>query len=368
MSTKAAELAGPDGLNLDTGFYGPMEHGIVLLDSRDQVIVMTAAAARMLGRQSKQRGVGTLKQLPSQLQDLIPLARQGRDTLVERRIELAGPGPVNSSLKVEALVVRHGKTRPSVLLLLQDLTAAPRAEQNLRQLDRLASVGALSAGVAHEIRNALVVGKTFFDSLFEKHNDEELVGLVRRELSRIDSLVSQILKFTRPGEPAISAVHLHEALNHSLRLVEHQLKDKAILLDRSFAASDDTVFGNQSQLEQAFVNLLLNAIEAMGPHGQLKVATESRSSAGRRPRSGKLPGHLRVIIKDDGVGIPPENMGRLFGPFFTTKEQGSGLGLSITRRILHEHGGVITVKSKPNEGAAFSILLPALQESSARNE
>ena len=253
-----------------------------------------------------------------------------------------------------------------MVLLLQDLTAAPRVEQNLRQLDRLASLGALSAGMAHEIKNALVVGKTFFDSLLEKNEDNELVGLVRRELGRIDSLVSQMLQFAAPAEPALSEVHLHEVLNYSLRLVEHQLKNKAILLDRSFVAVDDRVQGNQSQLEQAFVNLLLNAIDAMGPNGQLMVATETDALKPGRSGARKSPGQLRVTIKDDGIGISPENMGRLFGPFFTTKERGSGLGLSITRRILRGHGGVITVQSKPNQGAAFHILLPPFHAVPAR--
>src|SRR6058998_2509687 len=126
-------------------------------------------------------------------------------------------------------------------------------EQKLRRLNRLASVGTLAASMAHEIKNALVAGKTFIDLLLEKHQDAELAEIVRRELGRIDALVSQMLKFAAPAKPAFSPVRLHDVLDHSLRLVQPQMGIKGIALRRLLQAAPDLVEADDYQLEQAFV-------------------------------------------------------------------------------------------------------------------
>jgi signal transduction histidine kinase len=180
-------------------------------------------------------------------------------------------------------------------------------------------------------------------------------------MNRIDAIVSRMLKFAGPARPAFSEVRLHEALDHSLRLVQPQLEGKAIALSRSFQAAPDRLSGDDYQLQQAFVNLFLNALEAMGPNGTLSVATEICSPDARPARGGaSVAGtQLRVAIKDTGAGISPENMARMFEPFFTTKPKGTGLGLAITRRIILEHRGAISVESRPGQGTAFQILFPA---------
>jgi signal transduction histidine kinase len=228
---------------------------------------------------------------------------------------------------------------------------APQLEERLAQLDRLASMGTLAAVMAHEIKNALVAGKTFIDLLLEKNQDSELVDVVRREMGRIDAIVSRMLRFGGPARSGFSEVRLHEILDHSLRLAQPILEDKSITLTRSFEAARDLTQGDAYQLQQAFVNLVLNALEATGPHGTLSVATEVIAA---------VPARLRVTIKDSGVGIPAEHMARLFEPFFTTKPNGTGLGLAITRRIILEHGGDITAESQPGNGTTFCVLLPVL--------
>jgi len=221
-------------------------------------------------------------------------------------------------------------------------------------LDRLANFGTLSAGIAHEIKNALVVGKTFFDLLLEKQPDAELVPLVRRELKRIEILVTQMVRYNTPAKPIFSEIHVHQVLNHSLLMVERQLKDKAINLERDYLAGSDQLQGDDFQLEQAFVNLLLNAVDAMGPGGQLSISTRA-GYVGATPAGGQL----EISIKDNGIGIAPEHIGKLFDPFFTTKTGGTGLGLPITRQIIEQHGGRINVTSRPHAGTCFQIVLPA---------
>jgi signal transduction histidine kinase len=225
------------------------------------------------------------------------------------------------------------------------------SEQNLRRLDRLASLGLLSAGMAHEIKNGLTAIQTFIELLLQKGEDRELAEVVGRELKRIDSLVSQMLRFAAPGRNTFADVNVHILLNHSLRLVEHQISGKLISLKRDYKAAPDTVRGDEFQLQQAFMNLLFNAIEAMGTNGDLTVMTEIvQESNGAR--------QLQIKIRDTGVGISPENLGRLFEPFFTTKKNGTGLGLAISQRIVNEHGGNISVQTENNKGSTFSVLLP----------
>jgi signal transduction histidine kinase len=211
--------------------------------------------------------------------------------------------------------------------------------------------------MAHEIKNALVAVKTFVDLLLDRNREAELTETVRREMQRIESIVRQMLKFAGPARPLFSPVRLHDVLDHSLRMVQRQLDGKLISLNRSFRAQPDSIHGDNYQLEQAFVNLLLNAVEAMGPHGALNVATELVPAL-RSTKAGDSP-LVRVTISDTGMGVAPENMCHLFEPFFTTKHDGTGLGLPITQRIVKEHHGDITVHSEPNKGTTFNILLPA---------
>ncbi|HXR04151.1 MAG TPA: ATP-binding protein [Verrucomicrobiae bacterium] len=231
--------------------------------------------------------------------------------------------------------------------------SSPIPEQSMRRLDRLASLGLLSAGMAHEIKNSLVAINTFVGRLLENGEDQEFSETVRRELRRIDTLVSQMLRFAAPGKNEFSAVHVHDLLDHSLRLVEHQIKGKFISLNRHYAAAPDTVSGDEYQLQQAFMNLLFNAIEAMGMNGALTVSTEI---AGEKPGGRRV----RIHIQDTGMGIPRENLPHLFEPFFTTKKNGTGLGLAICQRIIREHDGDITAQSEARKGATFSLSLPAM--------
>jgi two-component system sensor histidine kinase HydH len=162
-----------------------------------------------------------------------------------------------------------------------------------------------------------------------------------------------MLKFAAPAQAALGPVSLHEVLEHSLRLAQRQMQTQGLTLHRSFQAAPDLVEGNEFELQQALVNLLLNAVEATPPGGSITVGTE-------RVLNDSAPARLRVVIRDTGTGIAPENLGRLFQTFFTTKPNGTGLGLAVTQRIIRGHRGSISAESEPGKGTSFSILLPAL--------
>jgi signal transduction histidine kinase len=223
-------------------------------------------------------------------------------------------------------------------------------QENLRRLDRLASLGFVSAGLAHEIKNGLVAIKTYVDLLLEKGEDQEMAEVVRRELKRIDGLATQMLRLSTPKPGASTQVSIHEVLDHSLRLLEHQMSGRMILLKRDYRATPDTVCGNESQLQQAFMNLVLNGLEAIGSNGELTVRTEVFADAAGRAG-------LKIFFEDTGPGIAAEHLTRLFEPFFTTKKHGTGLGLAISRRVAEDHQGTIEVVSGAGRGTTFIVSL-----------
>ena len=394
----SANRQGQEGLSFANTLRDCLVCGVIIVDSRQRVASLTSEAAEILGSEPGQKASPhSLAELPAPLQQIVCESLAAGQPLAHRRLELtvAGHGPL--ALSVSVVPLQPGRSDSGVALTLHDLTAVRHIEEHLQQLDRLANVGTLAAGMAHEIRNALVAGKTFVELLLEKRQDAELVEIVRRELGRIDAIISRMLKFSSPLRPAFEAISLHEVLEHSLRLVEPQREAKAIILAQSFRAAPDRISGDEYALQQALANLFLNALEAMGPGGTLTVSTETLpagtapgapTSVGLTPPvTAKAPGTagtpkptevgapgaepaslcetagpplLRILIQDTGPGIPAENLERLFKPFFTTKPTGTGLGLAITLHILQKHHGAISVESPPGQGARFSIVLPVM--------
>ena len=342
---------GREGLNLANVLRESLVCAVVVVDSKQRLSLLAGGTEEILGLK-QQRASHSLNDLPEPLQTLAREAMASGQAILDREIKLTLPRKGVHTLELSAVPMRPGAKDSGVALVIRNLTSPKSLEHDLRRLDRLASIGTLAAGMAHEIKNALVAGKTFVTSLLEKHQDTELVAIVRREMDRIDSIASQMLKFASSPRPEFAAIHLHDVLDFSLRLVDPHFKGKSIILNRAFRASADVVEGDDYQLQQAFVNLFLNSLEAMPPHGTLTVGTG--------PSNGR---NLLVTVSDTGSGISPEIIDRLFEPFFTTKPNGTGLGLPITRRIIYEHGGSISVESRPNKGATFTILLPAFDQS-----
>jgi len=219
-------------------------------------------------------------------------------------------------------------------------------QQHLQRLDRLANLGLFSASIAHEIKNGLVAVNTFCEVLSEKDENREMADMARRELKRIDRLVTQMLRLAAPKPAAFASVNVHDLLDLTLRLLEHQMNGRMITVRRDYHAAPATVRADESRLQQALMNLLLNAMEAMGQGGELTVATETAN------------GILKISIRDTGAGIAPENFEQIFDTFFTTKKHGTGLGLAITRRVVEEHQGKIEVQSEVGRGSTFSVTLP----------
>ena len=357
-SAKIAETR--ESLSFATVLRHHLSCGVILVDSGKQVGVLTGQARQLLGLPPEQASLPAFEALPAPLQAIVRETLASGEAPADRQFQMEAGKRGRITLHLSAAPLAPNRKDSGAVVMLSDLTTGRQLEERLGELDRLANMGTLAATMAHEIKNALVAGKTFIDLLLEKNKDAELVEVVRREIGRIDAIVSRMLKFSGPGRAEFGEVHLHEVLDHSLRLVEPQLASKSAVLNRSFQAEPDLLLGDDYQLQQAFVNLFLNAVEALGPNGTLSVSTATRAPDARSVTPGDTPQrpHLAVAIKDTGSGILPENIARLFEPFFTTKPHGTGLGLPITRRIIQEHHGALSVESQPGQGTTFHILLP----------
>jgi signal transduction histidine kinase len=333
--------------------------GVIALDGQGRICSFNAEAERLTAVKASAALGQPVDVLPEVLRRSIQKCGQGMTSVTEVVLSTNDTTPISVQVQCFPCLGEAPLSTPLVVLL-HELSSTRKLALSLQRLDRLASIGTLSASMAHEIKNALVSVNTFVEDLLERNKDSELSSLVSRELRRIDKIVSQMLKFAGPANPTFSKVSLHRILDQSLRLIQPQLEGKKIHLHRSLAARPDTLQGDDYQLEQVFLNLFLNAVTAMGPNGQLIVSTEnapppSTSSEAGRPATDQW---LGVTISDTGSGIPSENLGRLFEPFFTTKAHGTGLGLAITRRIVLEHHGKITVESELCKGTTFRLWFP----------
>jgi two-component system NtrC family sensor kinase len=232
------------------------------------------------------------------------------------------------------------------------------SQDTLRRADRLSSLGLLTAGLAHEIRNPLVAIRTFTQLLPERYDDAEFregfQGLALKEVDRICGLITDLLSFARPSRPNVAEENINQVVDGIARILETEAKEKGVEIVRDFAGELPKVWIDREQMKQVFMNLILNAIQAMKEGGLIYVLTRPNS----KNEAGDPGQFVQVEIRDNGVGIPEENLDHIFDPFFTSKDEGSGLGLSISHQIVQEHGGYVTVESNIGTGTSFFINLP----------
>ena len=233
-----------------------------------------------------------------------------------------------------------------------------QSQDTLRRADRLSSLGLLTAGLAHEIRNPLVAIRTFTQLLPERYDDAEFregfQGLALKEVDRICGLINDLLSFARPSKPNVSPEAIDDVVENIARILETQAKEKNVAIFREFSDNLPKVWIDREQMKQVFMNLILNAIQAMREGGSISIATRSVTRTGADP----VGQFVQVEIRDTGVGIPEDNLQHIFDPFFTSKDEGSGLGLAVSHQIVQEHGGFVTVESTVGKGTAFFVHVP----------
>jgi two-component system, NtrC family, sensor histidine kinase HydH len=238
-----------------------------------------------------------------------------------------------------------------------------RAEAEARRSERLGALGQMSAGLAHEIRNPLGIIKGSAESLSKRLASSdavavELAGYISTEVNRLNSIVTRFLDFARPHELEKHPEEIAPLVERALKAAQERWPDAKVEVERDFSGGLQPVPVDAGLCEQVFLNLVMNAYEAMnGQSGKLRVSIRAASSQGRRG--------VEVDVEDSGPGVPEELREQVFNPFFTTKQSGVGLGLSIVSKIVDDHRGWIRIESAPGKGARFRVFLPA-EESQAK--
>ena len=340
-------------VNLAGALLDSIACGVIAVASSRQILTFDAGAERLTGLRASDVVGQSLTRLPLALRSIIDQAQSSKAAVScrEVRIDVRGGSARLLSVCAEVLPPCSGG-EPSVLLKLQNVAQAQEMATNLEHLDRLANLGVLTAGVAHEIKNALVAVRTFVDLLREQHKDDELSQLVSKEIGRIENVVHQVLRDATREQFKLAPLRVHVLLEDAMRLLRHQFEARSIQAALRLEAAQDQISGDERQLRHALLNLLMNSVEAISGAGRIEVVSSIRAVDGRRD--------LCVRISDTGSGIHPDHLPLLFSPFFTTKNEGTGLGLAITHRIIQQHDGKITVESKVNEGTTFHVMLPLL--------
>ncbi|MDE3186333.1 MAG: PAS domain S-box protein [Acidobacteriota bacterium] len=247
------------------------------------------------------------------------------------------------------------------IVLVDDITERVSLETQLAQADKLSSIGLLAAGVAHEINTPLAVISSYAQMLSKQMRGDQRLGPVLEKITqqsfRASEIANGLLNFSRTSTTEFRETNLNQVIRDTLSLLEHQFKTAQILVDVHLDEDLPTIHGNPGKLQQVFLNLLLNAKEAMPGGGQLRVATQ-------------FNGHVAALVADSGAGIAPEHLKRIYDPFFTTKtmpkpgeRRGTGLGLSVSYGIIQEHAGKISVESAIGAGTTFHLEFPLLRKS-----
>jgi len=267
--------------------------------------------------------------------------------------------------------VDNNNQKMGTIISFRDISEIKRLQVEMIRMDRLASLGVLASGIAHEIRNPLAGIKTMAQTLEEEIDPQdsrrEYLSRIIRQVNRLDELLKAFFSYARPRPPIKKWHDLQDIIHEVVVLLNKKITSSEIDFRENYHKNLPRVFVDLNQIQQVFINLILNAVDAMPDGGELVISARPRKTkletVDRRRRNFKNRKQERlfaeVSVKDSGVGIKKDHLEAIFDPFFTTKSQGTGLGLSIVYRILQEHGGNIKVTSEPNRGTTFTLLLPA---------
>ncbi len=330
-----------------------MGHGLIALDPAGRVVTLNRKACQLLQtRQNAVRG-RHFREILQQIQCSADLSEVLHEDWLEKKVRCsaAGHAPVPLSLSSSRIHDEEGNILGTVILM-RDLQEIEALEERVERSERLASLGQMAAGIAHEVRNPLgsirglaqYFARKFEQAPEEKKYAEAIIG----ETDRLNRVIGDLLDFARPQEPNYQTCIMTAIIDHALELVRADLIAKQIRIQRRGEENLPELEADLDLLSQAFMNLFLNAVEAMDAEGTLSI----------RARLLKPPERLQIEVQDTGHGIPPENIAKVFDPFFTSKKSGTGLGLALVHRIIENHGGSIEVTSIPGKGTTFTINLP----------
>lgn len=332
--------------------------GVLVVDENERVTGWNRSLSRLTGR-GRQEALGrTLAEVLDS--ELLPVLRTGfaaageRGTRRYRQYLPGGAGEPSRLVNLGFSRLRAADGETSWVVTFDDVTEGVRREQILAQQERLASVGLLASGVAHEVNTPLTGISSYAQMLLDETDPSDprypLLQQIEKQTFRASDIARRLLNLSRPDHQGFVEVDINELVEETLSLFEPQLRGRRVFVRRELSEDVEPVRGHRGKLQQVLLNLLLNARDAMPAGGEVRIRTEAEKDG------------VLVEVRDSGEGIRPELLGRIYDPFFTTKEPGSGtgLGLSITYGIVQEHSGTIGVESEVGEGTRFQVRLPRL--------
>jgi len=262
-----------------------------------------------------------------------------------------------STKKIFKISINYYKSE--IILVIDDITEKKEAELRLMHTDKLAALGELAASIIHEIKNPLTSLKGFAELLPSRLNDKQFLNkfasIILEEINRLNNFIENLLKFARPSVGELKLLNVNKVVEDVVNLLKYELKNKDISLELNLKNTPQ-IKGDYNQLKQVFLNLLINAINAIESNGRIEIRNSIKLI---KEEDGKYREYIIYEIKDNGRGIPDNIKEKIFQPFFTTGEKGTGLGLSIAQRIINQHNGFIGFDSRKGEGTTFYIYLPS---------
>ena len=327
--------------------------GLIATDSRGRITFFNAAAEFITGL-DKLRVLGQKPALllPEDLCGIQEKLDQERTILEhETDCDFSGVGRVPVSVSATRITNDTGDFVGQVLIL-RDLREIRRLEEELRRQEKLAAMGGLAAGVAHEVRNPLSSIKalaTFFSAQFEAGSEaREAAGVMIQEVDRLNRVITELLEFARPSDLKRELHDIGSLLSRSTQLIQQDAANKHIDIDLQIDDTIGPVWIDPDRLSQCLLNLYINAIQAMENKGTLNVRCKAFGTD-----------QIRIVVQDNGPGMSPDQLNNIFNPYFTTKKRGTGLGLAIVYKIIEAHQGQISVESRIGQGTSFAITIPA---------
>ncbi len=335
-----------------------MTNGLMTIDLEKKIVTVNEMAERIIGRGKEGIAGFSMEQV---LGEQHPLYKILMETLTQEKgishieVELKRDGESLWLIAGTSLLIGgEGKTI-GALVIFQDITQIKNLEEKLRQADRLAALGTLSAGLAHEIKNPLSAIKTFVQLLPQKIGNpsfmEKFNITVPREVDRINHLVEDLLELTRKRVRSLVDLKVDSLIHQVIDLHGEELKKRQIAFQDHLNKTTLPVHGDAETLYRAFSNLIINAIQAMPNGGTLSISSKLDSSSTS----------VEITFRDTGIGMDETTAKNIFNPFFTTKDKGVGLGLALTRKIIEDHRGTIEVVSEKGIGTTFTVLLPVVK-------